>query len=280
LIDVQKIVFENNTMTVNLKSGDNVTDITRVNFLREEGEVDYSNLRLNEVSGVGDDSEKFYELINIGTEDIPLEGCKIYYNANGSTGQPFPPTNDRLTWTGDVTQVAKAGELFSLIGRDMPGSFTTGLTPERILIITLTDPEGNKIDSCVRAKDTDEYEVGRESSFSRIPDGTGSFYFTTPTPNAMNGTDATGLLLVPKSQTGIINPKAEPTISVFPNPVKTYLTVSGANKGLTINLLDLNGTLLQNILMQDSATNIDVSALKQGTYLLQIGKQVVKFIKQ
>jgi hypothetical protein len=171
-----------------------IADIDSISFTAPAAApVDYSKLKLNEVSGVGVDSDKFYELINTGTVDINLEGCRIYYNANGSAGGNFPPNDERLTWTGSSTQIIKAGELFSLIGRNNPGSFTTGLTPERILIITLTDPDGNTIDQCIRAEDTGDYAVGRTYSFSRIPDGTGPFYFSIPTPNAKNG----GSLLVP-----------------------------------------------------------------------------------
>jgi len=277
LPSVQRIVFENNTMTVNMKSGADATNIVRVSFLLE---IDYSNLKINEVSGVGEDSEKFYELINIGTEDIPLEGCRIYYNANGSVGQPFPPNDERLTWTGDATQVANAGELFCLIGRGNPGSFTTGLTPERILIITLKDPAGNVLDQCIRAEDTGIYAVGRDKSFSRIPDGTGPFYFTTPTPEQLNGDDATGLLLVPQKPVNVHDNKGKSSLFLFPNPVKTNLTLSGVTEGATINLIDMNGRLLQSIITQDDTADINVSSLPQGSYLLQVGKQVIKFIKQ
>jgi len=171
----------------------NISDIDSISFTAPAaGTVNYSKLKLNEVSGVGADSEKFYELINTGTVDINLEGCQIYYNANANVGDPFPPVNERLTWTGLSSQVIKAGELFSLIGRDnpvgtSPGSFTLGITPERIMIITLKDPAGNVIDQCIRAQDTGVNAVGRDFSMSRIPDGTGKFYFSIPTPNAKNG---------------------------------------------------------------------------------------------
>jgi hypothetical protein len=160
--------------------------------------VDYTKLKLNEVSGVGGDSEKFYELKNIGTQNIPLEGCEIYYNANGSTGGALPTGDGNLTWTGSAGQTAAAGQLFSLIGRNTEGSFTTGLTAQRILIITLKDPAGNVIDQCIRAEDTGEYAI-TDKSFSRIPDGTGPFYFTTPTPDGTNGASTSGLTLVPQA---------------------------------------------------------------------------------
>jgi hypothetical protein len=159
--------------------------------------VDYTKLKLNEVSGVGDDSEKFYEFINTGAEDIPLYGCKIYYNARPENGT-LPEGKGNLTWTGS-TQTIKAGKLYSLIGRNTAGSFSTGLTAQRILIIILEDPVGNEIDRCVRAKDTGDYAF-TDKSFSRIPDGTGVFYFTTPTPNESNGASTAGLREVPVNQ--------------------------------------------------------------------------------
>ena len=189
--------------TVTATNNENETVAVSSSYIvKKDGNIDYSKLKLNEVSGVGNDDAKFYELINTGTEDIPLADCKIYYNANSSTGGSFPPEDDRLSWTGNAMQVIKAGELFCLVGRNAPGSFTTGLTPERILIITLTDPAGNVLDQCIRAQDTGEY-AGRDKSFSRIPDGTGPFYFTVPTQNAMNGSNAAGFLLVPVTQQGV-----------------------------------------------------------------------------
>ncbi|MDR2575984.1 MAG: lamin tail domain-containing protein [Treponema sp.] len=161
--------------------------------------VDYTKLKLNEVSGVGADSEKFYELINTGDIDIPLYECKIYYNANGSTGGTLPTGKGNLTWTGSTSQAIEAGKLFGLIGRNTPGSFSTGLTAGRILIITLEDPAGNEIDRCVRAKDTGDFAF-TDKSFSRIPDGTGDFYFTTPTPDETNGASTDGLVKVPDNQ--------------------------------------------------------------------------------
>jgi hypothetical protein len=161
------------------------------------GSTDYTKLKLNEVSGIGEDGEKFYELINIGAQNIPLEGCKIYYNANGSIGGTLPTGKGSLTWTGVSAQTIEAGKFFILGRGTAPGSFTTGLTATRILIITLEDPDGNEIDKCVRTADTEDYAIN-DKSFSRIPDGTGPFYFTWPaTRNETNGTSTAGLTKLP-----------------------------------------------------------------------------------
>ena len=135
------------------------------------------------------------------------------------------------------------------------------------------------IDQCIRAEDTDLYEI-TDKSFSRIPDGTGPFYFTDPTPCELNGTDETDLLLLPQTQTGIANIKVESSIFVFPNPVKEKLTVNGVKKGTLIGLYDLSGGLLQTIPAEENSTNINVSALQQGVFFLRAGEQTIKFIKQ
>ena len=105
------------------------------------------------------------------------------------------------------------------------------------------------------------------------------------TVNMKSGSDVTDVscisfLLMEPEPTGLENLKPESPIFVFPNPVKTSLTVTGIAKDLKINLLDLSGVLLQSIPAQENSTNIDVSSLQQGVYILQTGDKVVKFIKQ
>jgi hypothetical protein len=187
-----------------------VKDIDSIIFYRTAPKPtqDYSNLRLNEVNGTGGDRGRFYELINIGNTPINLEGVRIFYNANGDLNGVFPPNgNQGLTWTGCRDQIIQPSGLFTIIGRGTTPctQFTTGLTAQRILIITLEDPSGNILDQCIRAQDVGVYAI-EDKSFSRIPDGTGPFYFTDPTPNASNGTSTAGLRLLPQTPQGGGNP--------------------------------------------------------------------------
>jgi len=209
--------------------------------------VDYLKLKINEVSGVGADAAKFYELINTGTQDIPLYDCKIYYSANGNKGGTIPTEKGDVTWTGLSTHTALAGQLFSLIGRDNPagtnpGSFTRGLTAERILIITLEDPEGNVIDTCVRSRDTGYYEIN-DKSFSRIPDGTGDFYFTTPTPAETNNASTAELKKLPKDPPIISNLGREPSSVTPTDTVTVSATVTKDKSETTISTVVLQWTL-------------------------------------
>jgi len=177
------------------------------NFTFSSTIIDYSKLKLNEVHGVGSDADKFYELINIGDVEIPLAGVTIEYDGAKDPGTGFPPVggSQGVTWMGCTSQTIAPGGFFVIQDRnssqviDINTCATvmkTGLTAARNLIITLKDPNGNTIDQYIRAKDTGDYAI-TDKSFARIPDGTGPFYFTVPTPNATNGASTAGLTLVP-----------------------------------------------------------------------------------
>ena len=200
-------------------NGPAVSEIINPGYLTEIA-VDprYVNLRINEASGAelaGGVCDIFYELINIGDAPIDLTGVEIWYNANGSAGQPFPPNDDRLTWKGGTTSnswmgndspIIGPGEVYIIQGRSTcpgGGPLQTGFTSSRKLIITLKDPTGVTIDELARAEDNRPPWVTPSNAvtMSRIPDGTGDFYFTPApgTPGALNGTNATGLVAVPQT---------------------------------------------------------------------------------
>jgi len=109
------------------------------------------------------------------------------------------------------------------------------------------------------------------------------FENNTMTVNMKSGSDAKGITSVSfllSDGSGIEKPQLFSSVFVFPNPVKTNLTVSGADKGMKINLFDLNGKLLQSVIAKDNSTEVNVSSFPSGIYLLRVGEQTVKFIKQ
>ena len=65
------------------------------------------------------------------------------------------------------------------------------------------------------------------------------------------------------------------TILVYPNPTQDMLMIQGA-ESLTLRVYNLQGSLL----LTESGNQISVGNLPDGTYLLQIGTQVVRFIKR
>ncbi|MCL2412797.1 MAG: lamin tail domain-containing protein [Bacteroidales bacterium] len=171
--------------------------------------TDFTMLRINEASGTeiagtggleGSGRElHYYELINIGTETLSLAGVRITYNANAADGGVWPPNgNQGNTWIGgdrpqDPTTIGP-GEIVLL-----RGPFLTGFSTSRMLQIQLLCPAGTVVDELNRAQDEGEYAI-RDMSFSRIPDGTGPFFFTTNfTPGVSNGTVTTGLVALPQT---------------------------------------------------------------------------------
>ena len=68
----------------------------------------------------------------------------------------------------------------------------------------------------------------------------------------------------------------EAALCVYPNPVQHYLCVEGAAADATCTVYDLQGRAL----LHSAAQHIDVTALQQGSYLLKINDQIIKFIKK
>ena len=64
-------------------------------------------------------------------------------------------------------------------------------------------------------------------------------------------------------------------ILVYPNPTHDMLMIQGI-EAQTLRVYDMQGRLLK----VENGTQVSVGNLAEGTYLLQIGTQVVRFIKK
>lgn len=70
-------------------------------------------------------------------------------------------------------------------------------------------------------------------------------------------------------------------VAVYPNPTQDVLFVEGLKSNDTVRVYDLNGTLISiSESNKDGVVMLSVSNLPEGVYLLQIGVEIVKFIKQ
>ena len=65
------------------------------------------------------------------------------------------------------------------------------------------------------------------------------------------------------------------SIVVYPNPTQDVLYIQGIEAQI-LRIFNMQGNMLQTT----EGTQVSVSHLHTGTYLLQIGTQVVRFIKQ
>lgn len=77
------------------------------------------------------------------------------------------------------------------------------------------------------------------------------------------------------SSTTAVEDVKDDAILVYPNPTQDILYIKGI-ESQTLRVYDLQGRVLQ----EEQGNQITVSNLSTGTYLLQIGTQVVRFIKQ
>jgi hypothetical protein len=64
-------------------------------------------------------------------------------------------------------------------------------------------------------------------------------------------------------------------IFIYPNPTQDLLLINGA-EAQDLRVFDLQGRLLKT----ENGTQMNVSDLAGGTYLLQVGTQVLRFIKK
>jgi hypothetical protein len=74
----------------------------------------------------------------------------------------------------------------------------------------------------------------------------------------------------------IENKGAKGKLTVYPNPVSNTLNLN-FTKGDNFQILNLLG---QQVLRGKTAAQVDVSALPQGSYVLKVGAEQVKFVKQ
>ena len=71
------------------------------------------------------------------------------------------------------------------------------------------------------------------------------------------------------------------TIAIFPNPTQDVLFINGLESNDKVRLFDLQGKLiLTSVANTDGNLQVSVSQLPNGVYLLQVGVEIMKFIKQ
>lgn len=141
--------------------------------------IDYTKLKLNELNG----NDKFIELYNAGTENITLKDVHVYKDSKDVWTGParvLGPGEFVLLYSEDVVIAGGAQE-----GYDSELVFGSGLSAKKAVKVQLVDPKGNDIDvfNLVTLAKT------APASYSRVPDGSGTWCYTSATPGAKNATD-------------------------------------------------------------------------------------------
>ena len=69
-------------------------------------------------------------------------------------------------------------------------------------------------------------------------------------------------------------------VHVYSIPSQDAIVVSGIERAQIVRIYSLSGQIIQTIPGQTGTATISVGGMQNGTYLLQVGAEVVKFIKQ
>ena len=141
------------------------------------------------------DGQKFIELYNLGTAEVDLKGWTIRKYAADAVDVAGKYNN---CWVAvDGIKIAAGGYLVLAADQTDPTlGFNAGLSAKKGVKFELVDPQGNVVDKFVRGADADPFEEeplseNKEASYSRVPNGTGTFAYAAPTPGAANG-ESTG----------------------------------------------------------------------------------------
>lgn len=78
--------------------------------------------------------------------------------------------------------------------------------------------------------------------------------------------------------TNIDDPFSIPGVKIYPNPTKDFLHISSGSVVKDLKLLDAKGNLIKEF--DQVPSKLGVSHLKSGLYILRIGQQTFRFIKQ
>ena len=73
---------------------------------------------------------------------------------------------------------------------------------------------------------------------------------------------------------------SSPSIQVFPNPAQESIFIKGVEKGQNVRIYSLQGHPITSIKITSDESQFHIGGLQNGTYLLQVGAQIVKLIKQ
>ncbi len=156
-----------------------------------------------------------------------------------------------------------------LKGTKGSGDLIKGLSATQGVVVELQDPDGNQIDIFRIGED-----MSRANSYSRIPDGTGVWYYTdvTGTQNATNGTNTSGLesIIALPWITGLTQDIMFPTATDAVKVSATVRTISGT----TLTSVILKWTLDGNA--QSDITMANLGNTYSGTIAAQaVGAEIV-----
>ncbi len=217
----------------------------------EEDNRAITNLKINEINANGSEDETYgkdwIEIYNAGTTSVDLNGLyltdklsqKINHRIKSDNGEP-------LLLAAGAYQVFFADEKLALGQNHL--SFQLSADGEEVGLYHLAGGNATTLD------ETTFSAQNFSGSFSRIPNGTGSFFSTTTaTPNQPNNL--------------VLSADEPESISAYPNPFDSDIMLAGEEKIDSVELFDIMGRRQS---IEVNGQQIDARQISSGIYLLKI----------
>ena len=191
--------------------------------------------------------DDWIELYNKGTSTVDLSGYYLSDNEAEPDKWELPanvelsPAAYLLIWADEDQEQGALHTNFKLSGSGESLLFSS---PELVLLDAIQFPE-----------------LGADTSLSRLPNGTGVFSMTPPTPMAVNMDFESGLHTL---QLGSF------PLDIYPNPTSGILNIVGEGDYGEILLMDGLGNVMRRISEDRKVHNIDLKLLDAGIYFLQV----------
>jgi len=199
------------------------------------------------------DAMEFLEIRNTGTTTVNLSG--VYFTGTGLVYQ-FP-ANSTLGPGLCVIIAANAAVFQTRYGFSPFGQFTRHLSNSGEMLL-IADAFGNVIDLVEYADRTPWPDADGNGSYLQLRD----LALDNSLPESW---DASTQVI-----TSVTEPIEEVSINIYPNPVSDVLTVRAARDISSICLYDMRGTVILTQQVDGPETNVDMSALSPGAYIIRI----------
>ena len=216
-------------------------------------------------NGVGPD----FAVYENSFDDYFLELAFVEVSSDGQRFVRFPATS--LTQT--VRQLA--GNVDATYINNLAGKYRSGYgTP--FDLAELADSTGLDINNITHVRVVDV--VGSINPLYATYDAFGHMVNDPwPTNSYSSGYDLDGVAVLHSTSEGIDEVGNE-MVSVYPNPVTDYITISGA-EGKQAEMFDLTGRRVMEFTVSGASCTVSVAALPAGIYMLRIDGEAVKVIK-
>ncbi|MCX6320472.1 MAG: CotH kinase family protein [Bacteroidia bacterium] len=207
--------------------------------------------------------QEFIEIKNTGNKTVNLTG--VYFSGTGFVYQ-FP-VYSQIFPNATKILASNATVFRAKYGFPPSGQFTRNLSNSGQNLV-LADGFGNVIDNV------------QYSNLSPWPNASANGYFLELTDPFSDNSIATNWTASISVIVSVEDTENDQSMKFYPSPVKDNLTVESADRINTIQLLDIQGCILQTINVNTERYSIDMTSCLPGTYLIKVIKQDRSFVRK